>query len=301
MSVSSPTASTHSPGAERSTPRWRTPLELSVLGAIWGASFLFMRVAADDFGPIPLVEMRLALGALMLSPFLWCARKVFTAAQWLKIVGVALINAAIPFVLFAWAAQRAPAGVAAIANATTVMFTVVVAFALYGERIGRRRAVGVLVGFIGAVVLASGKTQGDVVWQAALAATFGAALYGFGANLIRHHLTNLPPSAVAAATLMTASLVTAPLAALAWPAAPIPAASWMSAIALGLLCTGAAYLVYYRLLYRIGPSSASTVTYLVPVFGVLWAWVLLDEPVTLAMAVAGMLILGGVALSQRAG
>src|SRR5690606_40075161 len=71
VSVSSPTASTHSPGAERSTPRWRTPLELSVLGAIWGASFLFMRVAADDFGPIPLVEMRLALGALMLSPFLW--------------------------------------------------------------------------------------------------------------------------------------------------------------------------------------------------------------------------------------
>src|ERR1700730_9853934 len=102
---------------------WRTPLELTLLGAIWGGSFLFMRVAAADFGPIPLVEMRLGLGALILLPFLWQARGQFTPRLWLTIAGIATINSVIPFALFAWAAERAPAGIGAISNAMTVMFT----------------------------------------------------------------------------------------------------------------------------------------------------------------------------------
>ncbi|MGH8174906.1 MAG: DMT family transporter [Steroidobacter sp.] len=279
--------------------RWLTPIELLVLGAIWGASFLFMRVAANDFGAIALVEVRLILGALVLFPFFWRARTQFTATHWWKMAGIGAINSAIPFALFAWAAQRAPAGIGAISNATAVMFTAIFAFALYGERITSRRTIGLIAGFIGVIVLASGKTAGSSVWQAALAGTFAASLYGIGANLIRHHLAGLPPGAVAAATLVTASALLAPFAVATWPSAPIPLASWASAAALGVFCTGAAYLLYYRLLYRIGAPRASTVTYLVPLFGVLWAWILLDEPLTVTMAIAGALILGGVALSQQ--
>ena len=282
-----------------SEPRWLTPLELLALGAIWGASFLFMRVAAKDFGPIALVEVRLVLGALVLFPFFWRARSQFTATHWWKMAGIGAINSAIPFALFAWAAQRAPAGIGAISNATAVMFTALFAFALYGERISLRRALGLIAGFVGVVVLASGKTAGGSVWQAALAGTFAASLYGVGANLIRRHLAGLPPGAVAAATLVVASILLAPLAVVTWPSAPIPVISWTSAAALGVFCTGAAYLLYYRLLYRIGAPRASTVTYLVPLFGVLWAWVVLDEPLTATMAIAGALILGGVALSQQ--
>src|SRR5262249_37266201 len=136
---------------------WRTPLELTLLGAIWGGSFLFMRVAAADFGPLPLVEVRLLLGAVVLLPFLWAARAQFTPTLWLRIVGIAAINSVLPFALFAWGAERAPAGIGAITNAMTVMFTALVAFVFYGEQIGARRLVGLVGGFVGVAILASGK------------------------------------------------------------------------------------------------------------------------------------------------
>lgn len=289
------------PGLPQAQERgWLTPLELALLGAIWGASFLFMRVAAKDFGAMPLVEVRLALGSLVLLPFLWRSRALFPAKLWPKIALIGAINSAVPFILFAWAAQRAPAGIGAIANAMTVLFTALVGFLFFGEKIGARRAVALVAGFVGVVVLASDKTAGgdDVAW--AVAAGAGASfLYGVGINLVRRHLTGLPPAAVASATLGTAALLVLPFAIANWPAKAIPAASWFSASMLGVVCTGLAFVMYYRLIARIGASRASTVTYLIPVFGVAWAWLLLDEPLTVKMGIAGAMILGSVALSQR--
>ncbi|HEY4366915.1 MAG TPA: DMT family transporter [Steroidobacteraceae bacterium] len=279
--------------------RWLTPVELVARGAIWGASFLFMRVAAKDFGPFALVEVRLVLGALVLLPLLWRVRTQFTAAIWYRVAFIAAINSAIPFTLFAWAAQHAPAGIGAITNAMAVMFTALVAFIFYGEQIGMKRAIGLLAGFVGVTVLASGKTGGVSVWPAALAGTAAALLYGFGANLIRHQLKGLPAGAVAAATLVCASLLLSPVAVATWPTTPVPGLSWLCAILLGVLCTGLAYTLYYRLLYRIGAPRASTVTYLIPLFGVVWAWLLLGEPLTITMGIAGALILGGIAISQK--
>lgn len=279
---------------------WRTPLELALLGAIWGASFMFMRVATRDFGAAPLVELRLVLGALVLLPFLWRARASFPLKQWPKLALVGAINSAIPFLLFAWAAQRAPAGIGAIANSTAVLFTALVGFLFFGEKIGTRRVIALVAGFIGVVVLASGKAAGASVGWAVAAGTSASFLYGIGANLVRRQLTGLPPTAVAAATLGTAALMTLPFAIAQWPRHEIPARSWFSAAMIGVLCTGIAYALFYRLIQRVGAGRAATVTYLVPLFGVAWAWLLLDEPLTLAMAIAGTLILGSVALSHRA-
>jgi len=291
-----------SSGAVPSTASaWLTPLELTILGAIWGASFLFMRVAAHDFGAFAIVEVRLLLGAVVLLPLLWRARAQFNPRLWVRLAGIGAINSAIPFVLFAWAAQRAPAGVGAIANATAVMFTALIALIFYGEAISARRTMGLLAGFLGVAVLASGKMGGVSVWPAALAGTGAALLYGFGGNLIRRQLVGLPAGAVAAATLTCAAVFTLPLAIATWPSTPIPAISWVCAVLLGVLCTGIAFAIYYRLINRIGAPRASTVTYLVPLFGVLWAWLALGEPLTLTMAVAGALILGGVALNQQWG
>ncbi|HEY5808229.1 MAG TPA: DMT family transporter [Povalibacter sp.] len=278
---------------------WLTPLELLALGAIWGASFMFMRVAAKDFGAFALVEVRLALGALILMPFLWRERARFTRSIWLRVAGVGIINTAVPFVLFAWAAQRAPAGIGAISNATAAMFTALVAFLFFGERINTRRVLGLLAGFAGVVVLASGKTSGGSVWHAAVAGTLAAFCYGIGANLLRRYLVGIPAGATASATLICASLLLSPLAIATWPQMPVPATSWLCAVLLGILCTGIAYVLFYRLIYRIGAPRASTVTYLIPLFGVMWAWLLLDEAVTPSMAIACLLILGGVALSQQ--
>jgi len=278
---------------------WVTALEVTGLGAIWGGSFLFMRIAAPDFGAFPLVELRLALGALVLLPFLWQARARFTAALWLRLAAIGAVNSAIPFALFAWAAQRAPAGIGALTNSMAVLFTALVGYVLYGEPIGRRRALGLASGFAGVVVLASGKMAGASVGPAVLAGAFAALLYGVGANLIRRQLGGIPASALAAATLLCGTLLLAPFAIATWPARPVGTASWASALLLGGLCTGVAFTFYYRLIHRIGATRAAAVTYLVPLFGILWAWIALGEALTAAMALAGVLILGGVGLSQR--
>lgn len=280
--------------------RWLTPIELAVLGAIWGASFLFMRVAAPEFGAFALVEVRLVSGALVLLPFLWLARARFAAKTWGVIALIAAINTALPFILFAWAAGRAPAGIGAIANAMTVPFTALVGHLFFSERIGPARAAALAVGFVGVVVLASGRTAGASVGLAAAAGTLAAFCYGLGVHLVRRHLGGLPSAALAGATLLCASLMTLPLALWQWPAHMPSLVSWAAALALGVLCTGIALVGYYRLVERIGPARTSTVTYLIPLFAVGWAWWLLGEPVTLPMLMAGALVLGSVAISQRA-
>ncbi|KFN48631.1 DMT family transporter [Arenimonas composti] len=287
------------PVAPAGSAAWLTPVELGLLAAIWGASFLFQRIAAPEFGAAALVELRLGLGAAILLPFLWAQRASFPAARWPRLVLVGAINSAVPFVLFAWAAQRAPAGVGAITNAMAVLCTALVAWLFFRERIPLRKWIALAVGFVGVVVLAGDRTGGPGVPAAAAAGVGAAFLYGIGANLVPRWFTGLPPLALAAATLGSAALLTAPFAAAQWPAQPVSLAAWGSAIALGVVCTGLAYALYYRLIQRVGAARAVTVTYLVPVAAVAWAWALLGEPLTLAMAISCALILGSVALSQR--
>ena len=148
-------------------------------------------------------------------------------------------------------------------------------------------------------VLASGRSLAGIGWATA-AGALASLLYGVGANLVQPS-GRIMAAALAAATLGAAALVALPFALLTWPTQAVPAISWWSALALGVLCTGAAYVLYYRLIARVGASRASTVTYLVPLFGVGWAWLLLAEPLTWPMAIAGSLILGSVAISQRRG
>lgn len=283
----------------RHAPDIRSAVELVLLGAIWGSSFLFMRVAAPDFGPVPLVQTRLLLGALVLSPMLWRVRASLRWAHLWRLLIIGALSSAIPFVLFAWGAERAPAGIGAITNSMTALFTPLVAFAAFSERIGGRRMIGLLAGFAGVVVLASGHMAGAEIGWATLAGTLATLCYGIAANLIKRFLSDLPPIAVAAGTLVSAAMLTLPLALLTWPSHPIPAHAWAAAASLGMLCTGLAYAFYFRLIRRIGASRASTTTYLVPLFGMTWAWLFLSEPVTPTMLLAALLIVGGVLLSQR--
>ena len=281
------------------THDWLTPLELLALGAIWGGSFLCMRVAAPDFGPLPLVEMRLVLGAAILLPFLWRARASLTRAHWRSFALVGALNSAIPFSLFAWGAERAPAGVGAIANSMTVLFAALVGSLFFGEHIDRRRAIALVIGFVGVVVLASGKTEGANVAAAALAGTAASLCYGFAVNLTRHRLADVPPVVAVAGTLSCSTVMALPLALWTWPEAPVPSQLWLAAGVLGVLCTGIAYVVFFRLIQRIGPARSATTTYLVPIFGVAWGWLLLGERPTPTMIASAVLILSSVILSQR--
>jgi drug/metabolite transporter (DMT)-like permease len=278
---------------------WLTLAELLLLGAIWGGSFLFMRVAAADFGPFPLVEVRLVAGVAILLPFLWRARSRITPRHWARFALVGALNSAIPFALFAWGAERAPAGIGAIANSMTVPFAALVAYAVFDERIGWRHASALVTGFLGVVVLASGRVAGENVMGAAIAGTIASLCYGFSVNLTRHWLADLPPVVGVAGTLACGTLLALPLAAATWPAAPIPMLSWLAALSLGILCTGIAYVVFFRVIQRAGASRAATSTYLIPIFGVLWGWLLLGERPTWTMIASAVLILGSVILIQR--
>lgn len=220
---------------------WRTPVELLVLAAIWGGSFLFLRITAPKFGPLALVDVRLALGALVLSPFLWRARRQLAAAGWFKIAAIGLVNTLLPFLLFAWSAERAPAGVSAIVNSMAVPFAALAAFAMFGDRIGGRRLVGLAAGMVGVVVLASGDAGGTGLGPAVAAGTAAAFLYGVSANLVKRYFAGLPPAAVAAATLAWGAVLLSPLAVWQWPSAHVPTEAWLSLVALGVVCTGIAY------------------------------------------------------------
>ena len=278
----------------------RTALELTLLGAIWGGSFLFMRVAAGDFGPIPLVEARLALGALVLLPFLWRARAQFTPRLWLRIAGIAAINSVIPFALFAWGAERAPAGIGAITNAMTVMFTALVAFLFYGERIGARRLIGLAAGFVGVAVLASGKTAGASVvagrarGHRGVAAATASASTSCAATSPGCRRRRSPPPTCSPAACCSRRWRCTP-----GRSTPSRARPGAARCCSGCCAPASPSSIYYRLIARIGAPRTSTVTYLIPLFGVIWAWLLLGEPLTLTMALAGALILAGVALSQQ--
>lgn len=287
--------------AESPVPHaWITPLELGVLGAVWGASFMFQRIAAPEFGTTALAELRLAFGALVLLPFLWKHFAAIDARLWPKLVAVGAVNSAIPFALFAYASQHAPAGIVAITNATTVLFAALMGFLFFGERIGWRRAAALVAGFAGVVVLTGGNRAGTSFDWAVLAGCSAAAMYGVSVHLLKRYLTGLPPAAVAAATTSSAALLMLPFAVARWPAQPVSGEAWFSAVMLGVICTGVAYALYYRLVKRVGAGRAVVVTYLVPLFAVAWAWWLLGEPLTLKMALAGALILGSVAFSQKA-
>lgn len=281
---------------------WRllTAGELLLLGAIWGGSFMLMRIAAPAFGPLVLVELRLGLGALVLLPFLWAARQHLNVRLLGALAVVGIVNSALPFALFAWSATFAPAGISAICNALAVLFTAIAATAFFGERLTPGRWLALALGLLGVVLLASARIDGVDMPAAVAAGTLAAALYGIGANLVRKYLaSSLPSAAVAAATLGAAALFMAPAAIWTWPEVAPDAKAWAAAITLGVVCTGAAFVLFYRLIRKIGAARAVMVTYLIPLFGAGWAWWLLDEPVTLAMAAAGALILGSIAMSRR--
>ncbi|MGH8257256.1 MAG: DMT family transporter [Steroidobacteraceae bacterium] len=268
------------------------------VAAIGGSAFLFLRVAAPAFGAAPLIESRLAIGALILSPFAWRARRQLAAAGWWKITAVGAVNLLVPFLLFAWSSERAPVGVNVMVFSMSVPFAALGAFALYRERMARRRVVGMLAGLAGVALLASSHLSGVGVGFAVAAGTAAALLFGGSANLVKRQFEGVPAIGLIAAMLASDALLLAPFAIVAWPAHSIPGRAWMDTVALGVLCTGLVYALYFRLIQRIGAPRAAMMAYLVPAFGVLWAWLALGEPLTIDMAAGGALILGGMQFGQ---
>lgn len=280
--------------------RQRNLLDLLLLAAVWGGSFLFMRVAVKDFGPAALIELRVGLAALFLLPAaIWRGKLPVIARHWKALLVVGTLNAAVPFLLYAYAAQSLGAGFLSVANAVTPVWGAVVGWLWLKDRLPWMRSLGLLIGFVGIIVLVWDKLnfQAGGTGPAVLAAVSAPVFYGIAANWTKRFLTGVDALASATGSMIAASLVLLPMAVSAWPEAPASAAAWISTVLLAVVCTGAAYIIFFRLIANVGPTAAVSVTFLVPIFGVVWGAWLLDESITPSIAVGAAIILIGTALA----
>lgn len=282
----------------------RDLVDLLLLGAIWGASFLFMRLGAAEFGPVALAFVRVAGAAALLVPLMLLRRQ---GAAWrthgAAIAGVGVVNSALPFVLYAVAALALTTALMSVFNATVSIWAALIAWLWLKERLDPLRWLGLAIGVAGVVGLSWGKAdfrpgEHGVSAAAGVAACLAATwLYGLGANVSRRRLQGVPPLAVAAGSQAAAALALAVPGLWLWPAKPPGATAWAAALALSLLCTGLAYILYFRLLARTSAASATSVTFLIPPFALLWGYVALGEVPTGAMLAGCAVILLGTALA----
>ncbi len=289
--------------------RPRDMLDLLLLAAIWGSSFLFMRLLAPVFGPVALAFVRVAGAGLVLLPLLlWRGQAAALLTHWREMLLLALTNSALPFLLFGYALLTLPAGLTSIFNAATPLSTALIAWAWFREPLSRWRSAGLAIGLAGVVGLAASRSLGDGgggglalhVDAGALlaigACLLGTLMYGHAGNYARRHLGGVPSLALATGTQLGAALVLALPAATTWPATAPGLGDWAMALALAVLCSGVAYVLYFRLIANVGPTQAASVTFLVPAFATGWGAALLAEPVGPAMLVGGAVIVVGTAL-----
>jgi drug/metabolite transporter (DMT)-like permease len=273
---------------------------LLALAALWGASFMFIKVGVRELAPGTLICFRLALGTLTLLPVALVTvgarelrRQLHAAAVPLLVVG--LLNSALPITVLAWAEKRVDSGLAAVIQASAPLFTALLALRFSrGEIVTGSRLVGLLVGFGGVALLVGVQPSGDVL--SAVAITFTAFCYAVAALYSARALVDVPPLVTAVGALAAGTLMLVPFA-IAQPPDGVP--GWKvtgSLLALGILGTGVAYVLYYALLAGAGASRSILITYLVPALALGYGAILLDEPVTLAAVVGLALVLGGVAL-----
>jgi len=273
---------------------------LTALAAIWGSSFLFMRIAAPALGVALTAELRTLIAGLGLAVYVRFARFDPQWRRWWRqyfVVGA--LTSAIPFALYAYAALEVSAGLMAVLNATAPMFGALLGVLLLGDRLTAGRAAGLALGIAG-VVLLSRAEAGSGLALLGIAAALGAAFfYGLAGVYMKRFTSEVPARGMALGTQIVPGLLLLPFVAVAPPSALPPALALAAIVALGLLCGALAYVIYFRLIADLGPAGALTVTYLIPLFGVLWGALFLGETVSLSMLAGGALVIMGTILVLR--
>lgn len=274
--------------------------ELLLLSLLWGAAYLFMRAAVPAFGPAPLVALRLGMAAVLLLPVLALRGGVPSLrAHPRQLLMLGVPYTALPFLLLAYASLHITAGLVAVLNATAPLFAALIAHFLLQEHLGRQRAWGLVIGFAGVAVLmwgsASFKSGSGLLAVVAVLCT--SMLWGVGANYARKHFSGVDSMVITVGSLLAASLFLAPFAWASWPSQNPSPRAWAEMTFLGVASSGLGFLMYFRLLHRIGPVRAMSVTFLNPVVAMVAGVWYLGEGVTMQMIGGGAVVLLGTALS----
>ena len=273
------------------------------LAAIWGSSFWLLQIASASMGPWSTAWLRVSLAGLMLLPVVVWRREtqgLFTHVRWLLLVG--FLNSGLPFAFYGYALMQLSTGLAAILNSTAPLFGALISWLWFKEPLSRWRSSGLLLGFVGATLLALNAPGGISLkpggsgW--AVLACLGAALsYGISGNLTQRHLKTLPPMVIAAGTQLGAGIVLLVPGVWMWPGHGPSLPAGLALLAVSLFCTALAYVLFFGLIQRMGSNGAMTVTYVTPVFATTWGVWALNETFNLAMLLCAMIILSGTALS----
>ena len=301
MSDSGPAAVVNAAGAAVSR-RW--VVDFSLLAAIWGSSFLFMRLGVTEFGALPTAAVRVAVAGAFLLPLLWWRGLAPQLARhWKPVIVIGVLNSGIPFACFAFALLSITTGMSAILNATVPLFGALIAWFWLNDRLAPSRMLGLAIGFGGVALLAWDQASfkpdasGAAPGWAVLACLLATLCYGVAANATKRYLSGLPALVTATGSQLGAILVLTLPAAWSWPARMPGLQAWLSLVVVGVLCTGLAYILYFRLIEEAGPARALAVTFVVPVFAVFYGVVFLSEQVTTWMLLCGLVIVFGTALS----
>jgi drug/metabolite transporter (DMT)-like permease len=275
---------------------------LAALAAIWGASFLFMRVAAPVLGPAVTADARVLLAGIALA--LWFRATGFDPQwrrHWRGYAAVGVVNSGVPFFCYAFAAMHIPASLSAILNSTAPMFGAAAGALWLGERITARKALGLAAGIAGVALVSQpgGLAAGGLFGWAVAACLVACLCYGLAGVLIRRLAPEAPPRGMAAGSQLAAGIFLLPVVPL-WPPLAAPGALVLAnVLALALLSSAVAYVIYFRLIASVGATRALTVTFLIPLFGVFWGWLFLGETLPASALAGGALILAGTALVTR--
>jgi drug/metabolite transporter (DMT)-like permease len=280
----------------------RIILEFILLAAIWGASFLLMKLGAADFGPFLTAFLRVLLASLFLLPLLiWRGQWEALKTNYKKILLIGMLNSGIPFALFAFAVLHITTGLTSILNATVPLWGALVAWIWLKDKPAHSRILGLAIGFAGVAALswdkATFKAGAASPGMAVLACLLATLCYGLAASATKKYLTGVPPLASATGSQLGAALLLAVPGLMATPAQAPGLSAWMAIVLLAFFCTAVAYILYFRIIERAGPARAVAVTFLIPVFGVAYGAILLSEQITLTMVVCGAVIILGTALS----
>lgn len=285
--------------------RTRNILQMFVLSAVWGASFILIKLSGDDLPPVWVAVTRLFFGSLFLWTVMKLGRYKLPPLRLLgPLVAVGVLNNALPFCLFAWGERTVPSSIAAILNATTPIWALLLGLATGGARATRLTAAGVVLGFLGVLLVVYGHSSG--IPTGASGFLFGVLLiaiasfsYGAGAVGAKRWLQDLDPVVIATFQLTLAGIVLLPLAILG----PHPTAvHWKSMAAvttLGVLGSGLAYLLFFRLLATISPTRTVAVTYLLPIWGLFWGFIAGESIRWTALAGVAVVLAGLVLLNLR--
>lgn len=275
-------------------------LRLLLLAAIWGASFIFMRIAVPQFGAINTAFLRVFFGFIGLGAILLMMRSSFNFENKFKSsLFLGAINSGLPFLMYCFAAQWLPAGYSAIFNATTPLMGAIIGFAFFSEKLSARKWGGVILGLFGIIVIT---TIGDInsasgMLYGILACLVATSCYGVAGFLTRRWISNrggLDPKTVAFGSQLGATLFLLPF--FAWSMGTGPVVNWQhidawaSVLAVGLVCTALAYILYFRLIADIGPLRSLTVTFLIPPFGLLWGYLALGETITKGFIIGAIIV-----------